>query len=263
MRILITNDDGIDAPGLSVLERVAASISEDIWVVAPETDQSGLSHSLTLGNPLRLREIGKRRFALRGTPSDCVIMATKTIIGERPDLILSGVNWGQNTADDVTYSGTVAGAIEGTLIGIPSIALSQAHDSDSKRPVNWATAEAYGPKVIRQLLDFGFPPGILYNINFPDVAPDEVKGIEVSHQGRLIHSLYIDERVDPRGNKYFWLGYRRQRSERVPGTDLFSIDNGAVSITPLRLDLTDYDLVDRLRSAVEKTPLGKPGMVTG
>ncbi len=258
MRILITNDDGIDAPGLSVLERVASTISDDIWVVAPETDQSGLSHSLTLGNPLRLREIGKRRFALRGTPSDCVIMATKTIIGERPDLILSGVNWGQNTADDVTYSGTVAGAIEGTLIGIPSIALSQAHDSDGKRPVNWATAEAYAPKVIRQLLDFGFPPGILYNINFPDVSPDQVKGIDVSHQGRLIHSLYIDERVDPRGNKYFWLGYRRQRSERVPGTDLYSVDNGSVSITPLRLDLTDYELADRLRSVVAKTPLGKP-----
>jgi 5'-nucleotidase len=129
--------------------------------------------------------------------------------------------------------------------------------------VNWATAEAYGPKIIRQLIDFGFPPGILYNINFPDVSPDEVKGIEVSHQGRLLHSLYIDERIDPRGNKYFWLGYRRQRSERVPGTDLFSVDNGSVSITPLRLDLTDYELADRLRSSIAKTPLGKADATGG
>ena len=262
MRILITNDDGIDAPGLAVLERVAATISQDIWVVAPETDQSGLSHSLTLGNPLRLRDLGRRRFALRGTPSDCIIMATRQIIGERPDLILSGVNQGQNTADDVTYSGTVAGAIEGTLIGIPSIAFSLAHDADNHGPIHWATAEAFAPAIIKQLLDFGFPQGILYNINFPDLPPEDVTGIEASYQGRLIHSLFIDERVDPRGNKYFWLGYRRQRSERVPGTDLFSVDGGAVSVTPLRLDLTDYELADRLRSYLAGS-LSRPGKAAG
>ncbi len=258
MRILVTNDDGIDAPGLAVLERVAAAFSDEVWVVAPETDQSGLSHSLTLGDPLRLRDLGRRRFALRGTPSDCVIMATRRIIGQAPDLVLSGVNQGQNTADDVTYSGTVAGAIEGTLIGVKSIAFSQAFDHEAGGAVQWATAEAFAPIVIRRLLDFGFPPGILYNINFPDIAADRVRGIESAHQGRLLHSLFIDERVDPRGNKYFWLGYRRHRSERVPGTDIFSLDSGAVTVTPLRLDLTDYDLAARLRTHLEAAADGRP-----
>lgn len=253
MRILITNDDGIEAPGLAVLEKVARTISDDVFIVAPETDQSGLSHSLTLGDPLRLRELGERRFALRGTPSDCVIMATRRIIGERPDLVLSGVNAGQNTADDVTYSGTVAGAIEGTLIGIPSIALSQNYD-ESGGAISWAPAEAFAAVAIKRLLDFGFPQGILYNINFPGLPPERISGIEVTHQGRLIHSLYLDERTDPRGNKYFWLGYRRRQSERVPGTDLFAIDSGAVSVTPLRLDLTDYELAKRLRTHFARHP---------
>ncbi|MGV8840571.1 MAG: 5'/3'-nucleotidase SurE [Bauldia sp.] len=258
MRILITNDDGIDAPGLAVLERVARTISDDVWVVAPETDQSGLSHSLTLGNPLRLRELGRQRFALRGTPSDCVIMATRRLIGEKPDLLLSGINHGQNTADDVTYSGTVAGAIEGTLIGIPSVALSLAHEIDRPGAIAWATAEHFAPIAIRRLLDFGFPAGILYNINFPDLATEQIKAIEVTHQGRLIHSLFIDERVDPRGNKYFWLGYRRRQSERVPGTDIVAIDSGVISITPLRLDLTDYELATRLRAHFAKAEAAAP-----
>ena len=212
MRILITNDDGIDAPGLAVLERVARAISDDVWVVAPETDQSGLSHSLTLGDPLRLRDLGDQRFALRGTPSDCVIMATRRIIGDKPDLVLSGINAGQNTADDVTYSGTVAGAIEGTLIGIPSIAFSLAYDPETGNDEpQWDTAEAYAPTVIQQLLDFGFPENVLFNVNFPDLAADQVRGIDGTNQGRLLHSLFTEERTDPRGMKYYWLGYRRQQ----------------------------------------------------
>lgn len=256
MRILITNDDGIDAPGLAVLEKVAATISDDIWVVAPQTDQSGLSHSLTLGDPLRLRELGHRRFALRGTPSDCVIMATRRIIGTQPDLVLSGINAGQNTADDVTYSGTVAGAIEGTLIGIPSIAFSQTFDSENNAPISWAPTEAFAGDVIRRLLAFGFPPGILYNVNFPNLPVEEIAGVEITHQGRLIHSLYIDERTDPRGNTYYWLGYRRRQSEKVPGTDLYAIDGGSVSVTPLRLDLTDYELAKRLRDHFSADEVG-------
>lgn len=246
MRILVTNDDGINAPGLAVLERVAAAISDEVWVVAPETDQSGLSHSLTLGDPLRLRELGGRRFALRGTPSDCVIMATRRIMGETPDLVLSGINAGQNIADDVTYSGTVAGAIEGTLIGIPSIALSLAFDPENGGSLQWETAERFAPNVIRRLLDFGFPDGVLYNVNFPDIPPEQVAGIDATRQGRLIHSLFIDERTDPRGNTYYWLGYRRRTNERVPGTDLLSIEGGHISVTPMRLDLTDHTLSEKL-----------------
>ena len=255
MRILITNDDGIDAAGLAVLERVAAAISDEVWVVAPDSDQSGLSHSLTLGDPLRLRELGNRRFALKGTPSDCIIMATRQIIADKPDLVLSGVNAGQNTADDVTYSGTVAGAIEGALMGIPSIAFSLAFDPDTKGGLQWETAEAFAPEVIRRLLDFGFPDAVLYNVNFPDISPDKVTGIDSTKQGRLIHSLYIDERTDPRGTKYYWLGYRRRRSERAPGTDLLSVESGNVSITPLRLDFTDHELAERLAQHLDVNKL--------
>jgi 5'/3'-nucleotidase len=247
VRILVTNDDGFHADGISVLERIARALSDDIWVVAPETDQSGLSHSLSLNDPLRLREIDERHFALRGTPSDCVIMGVRRIIGEKPDLVLSGVNSGRNVADDVTYSGTIAGAIEGTLLGIPSVAMSQAFTYAGKRVVPWATAEKYGPIVLRKLIDFGFPEGIVYNVNFPDCKPEEVTSIRVTGQGKLTHGLHIDERVDGRGNPYFWLAYRREKPLISPGTDLDALASAAVSVTPLRLDLTAYDLGDPLR----------------
>jgi 5'-nucleotidase len=246
MRILLTNDDGIHAPGLAVLEKIAGELSDDVWVVAPETDQSGLSHSLSLNDPLRLREIGPRHFAVSGTPSDCVIMAVRRILGGDPDLILSGVNAGQNVADDVTYSGTIAGAIEGMLLGVSSIALSQAYTFDGGRRVPWATAEKHASDVIRKLLDFGFPEGIVYNVNFPNCEPDDVDGVRVTGQGKLTHGLFIDERVDGRGNPYFWLAYRREKPLLAPGTDLDALASGAISVTPLRLDLTAYDLGDPL-----------------
>lgn len=153
MRILLTNDDGIHAEGLAVLERIARQLSDDVWVVAPETDQSGLAHSLTLSEPLRLRKIDDRHFALRGTPTDCVIMGVRHVLPEAPDLILSGVNSGANMADDVTYSGTVAGAMEGTLLGVKAIALSQEYDyEDGRRILPWETAEAHAPGLSRSWL---------------------------------------------------------------------------------------------------------------
>ena len=171
MRILLTNDDGIHAAGLDAAEQIARGLSDDVWVVAPELDQSGLSHSLSLNDPLRLRQVSERRFALRGTPSDCVIMAVRRICADKkPDLVLSGVNSGQNVADDVTYSGTIAGAIEGTLLGIPSIALSQAYPHGERARIPYETSIAHAPKVITELLDFGFPDGVLYNVNFPPIA---------------------------------------------------------------------------------------------
>lgn len=249
MRILVTNDDGIHAPGLGALERIAAELSDEVWTVAPELDQSGLSHSLSLNDPLRLREISERRFALRGTPSDCVIMAVRRLLdGNPPDLILSGVNSGQNVADDVTYSGTIAGAIEGTLLGIPSVALSQAYTfEEGHRQVPWETAERHGPGLIRKLIDFGFPEGILYNLNFPNRSPDDVAGTVITEQGKLTHGLHIEERKDGRGLPYFWLAYRRRRPEVRRGTDLYAIESGEVSVTPLRLDMTAYDLGDPLK----------------
>ena len=248
MRILLTNDDGIHAPGLAALERIARALSDDVWVVAPETDQSGLSHSLSLNDPLRLREAGPQKFALRGTPSDCVIMAVRRIMADgKPDLILSGVNSGTNIADDVTYSGTVAGAIEGTLLGVPSIALSQAYPHGERARIPWETAEAHAPEIIRRLIAFGFPEAVLYNINFPNRAPGAVDGIAVTSQGKLSHRLHIDERFDGRGNQYFWLAYRPEKNTGKPGTDIEAMEKGVVSVTALRLDLTAYDLADPLK----------------
>src|SRR5258708_30619356 len=168
MRILLTNDDGVHAYGLDVLEEIARTLSDDIWVVAPETDQSGVSHSLSLNDPLRLREIGPRRFAVKGTPTDCVIIGTRHIIPDRtPDLVLSGVNRGRNAAEDVTYSGTVAGAIEGTVLGIPSFALSQAYAAATRKDPHCDTALHFPPSLLRPVLPHAIPPDLFVTTNFP------------------------------------------------------------------------------------------------
>lgn len=251
MRILLTNDDGIHAEGLAVLERIARQLSDDVWTVAPETDQSGLSHSLTLSAPLRLRELDERRFALRGTPTDCVIMAVKHILPGMPDLVLSGVNAGQNICDDVSYSGTVAGAIEGMMLGVRSIALSQAFTPDTIRDVAWQTAEAFGPDVVRRLLDAPLPPNTLFNVNFPAVAPDDVAGIEVTRQGKLDYNLDVEERVDGRGFPYFWLKFGRQVGLEVTESDIGALLAKRVSVTPLHLDMTNHSLRAELRKAFD------------
>ncbi|KQT48916.1 stationary phase survival protein SurE [Aureimonas sp. Leaf454] len=247
MRILLTNDDGIHAPGLAVLERIARVLSDDVWVVAPETDQSGLSHSLTLSSPLRLREIEARRFALSGTPTDCVIMGVKRVMPELPDLVLSGINAGQNICEDVGYSGTVAGAMEGTMLGIRSIALSQAFTPNSDREALWETAEHHGPEVVRKLMTVEMPEGVLFNVNFPPVAPGSVAGIEVTRQGKLDYNLGFEERRDGRGFPYFWLRFGRQAGPEVEGSDLGALLAGRVSVTPLHLDLTHHALRDEMR----------------
>src|SRR5215468_9806996 len=177
MRILITNDDGIHAPGLDVCAAIARVISDDVWIVAPESDQSGVSHSLSLNDPLRLRQVEERRFAVKGTPTDCVIMGARHILeGKGPDLVLSGVNRGRNTGEDVIYSGTVAGAVEGTILGVPSVAFSQAYKSRSGHPPHWETAIRFAPDIIRRVLAAGIPRDVLINVNFPDCSPAEVKG---------------------------------------------------------------------------------------
>ena len=253
MRILITNDDGIHAPGLETLERIAAQISDDVYVVAPESDQSGVAHSLSLNDPLRLREISARRFAVRGTPTDCIIMGVRSLLKDkRPDLILSGVNRGQNVAEDVTYSGTIAGAMEGTILGIPSIALSQGYGLVSDRfSVFWETAEAHAPGVLRKLIAEGVPPGVLYNVNFPDCLPDEVEGIVATCQGaRAVEQIGIDARVDGRGIPYYWVAFQRGVYTPGPGTDLQALAQKKISVTPLRLDLTDEPTLTRLAAVL-------------
>ncbi|GLK83593.1 5'/3'-nucleotidase SurE [Ancylobacter defluvii] len=248
MRILVTNDDGIHAPGLEACARIARALSDDVWVVAPEFDQSGVSHSLSLSDPLRLRQVEEKRFAVKGTPTDCVIMAVRHILKDsKPDLVLSGVNRGQNVAEDVGYSGTVAGAMEGTVLGIPSIALSQAYGLATRHAPSYDAAEHHGPTVIRKLLEEGIPPGLLINVNFPNRPPEEVVGVRVTAQGKRNQELLrIDERADGRGNPYFWIAFERRVFETVNGSDLHALDQGCISVTPLRLDMTDEPMMTKL-----------------
>jgi 5'-nucleotidase len=243
MRILCTNDDGIHAPGLKIIEEIAEQLSDDVWVVAPELDQSGVSHSLSLNDPLRLREIGPRHFAVRGTPTDCVIMGARHILlDKQPDLVLSGVNKGRNVAEDVVYSGTIAGALEGTILGFPSVALSQEFSMETRHKPVWDSALAFGPQILRKVVDAGVPKNTVINVNFPACAPDEVRGVMVTRQGKRNQGfLRVDERRDGRGNPYFWIGFERIAVVDTPaeGTDLSALAARYVSVTPLRLDRTD------------------------
>jgi 5'-nucleotidase len=249
MRILITNDDGIHAHGLKVCEEIARALTDDVWVVAPESDQSGVSHSLSLNDPLRLRQVSERHFAVKGTPTDCVIMGVRHILhGKRVDLLLSGVNRGQNVAEDVSYSGTVAGAIEGTILGVRSLALSQAYGLETRQNPHWDTSLAFGPRVIRQVLGAEFPHDALVNVNFPDCAASEVAGISVTCQGKRDQDLLrIDPRHDGRGNPYYWIAFaRKERPAPRDGTDMSALANRRVSVTPLRLDQTDEPFMTKL-----------------
>jgi 5'-nucleotidase len=249
MRILVTNDDGIHAPGLAVLERIAQSLSDDVYVVAPEQDQSGVAHSLSLNDPLRLRKISPRHFAVKGTPTDCIIMGVRSLLlGNPPDLVLSGVNRGQNIAEDVSYSGTIAGAMEGTFLGIPSIALSQAyghHEGDPDR-MYWDCAETHAAGLIRRILDVGIAPNIFININFPDCPADQIAGTVVTTQGRRdAQTMKIDPRYDGRGNPYYWIAFERFTSAVGAGTDLEALRGNSISVTPLRIDMTDEASIAR------------------
>ena len=249
MRILVTNDDGINAEGLDVCADIGRALSDDVWIVAPEFDQSGVSHSLSLNDPLRLREIGERRFAVKGTPTDCVIMGARHVIKDRPpNLVLAGVNRGRNAGEDVIYSGTVAGAVEGTILGIPSVALSQAYKSRSSQPPHWETAIRFAPDIIRRVLAAGIPRDVLININFPDCAPGEVKGIAVTNQGRNRQDrLQIEARQDGRGNAYYWIAYVRVRGQQpADGSDIFALAENRIAVTPLRLDMTDEPFMTKL-----------------
>ena len=251
MRILLTNDDGIHAEGLAALERVARTLSDDVWVVAPETDQSGYAHSLSLNDPLRLRQVGERHFAVKGTPTDCVIMGARRLLPEPPDLILSGINSGSNIADDITYSGTVAGAMEGALLGIQSVALSQAYNVENgERIVPYETTEALAPALLEKLLAVDLPTGTFLNLNFPSCRPDEVEGTRVTAQGKLAYNLGIEERADGRGLPYYWLRFGRDTTDLREGTDIHAVKSNFVSVTPLQFDLTAHALRDQLTKAL-------------
>lgn len=240
MRILLTNDDGYHAPGMEVLETIARQLSDDIWVCAPAEEQSGAGHSLTLSRPVRIREHGERRWSCSGTPTDSVMMAIGKLMPEKPDLILSGVNRGANLGDDITYSGTVSAAIEGALAGIPAIALSQVYATEGLGDnVPFAVARHWGEQVLRPLLHHPIAPRTVINVNFPAIAPDEVKGVRVTRQGFHDYARgSIVEGTDPRGYPYFWFGLHGIEHSPAHDSDLEAIADGYISVTPLHLDLT-------------------------
>ncbi|KPM15906.1 MULTISPECIES: 5'/3'-nucleotidase SurE [Citromicrobium] len=242
MKILLTNDDGIHAPGLEVLEEIARAFSDDIWICAPDEEQSGMGHALTLTRPVRLRKHGERRYSVTGTPTDAVTMGLRQVMDGPPDVILSGVNRGANLADDITYSGTVSAAIEGALAGIRSIALSQVTSKEGAATDDtFEAARAWGEKVMGPLLDTPLPKRTLVNVNFPALPADQIRGIRAVRQGFHDYSRgTVVEGRDPRGFKYYWFGLQAIEHTLDHGTDLEAINEGFVSVTPLQLDLTHH-----------------------
>ena len=239
MRILLTNDDGIHAPGMALLEAVAARLSDDVWVCAPAEENSGAGHSLTLNRPVRLERHGERRFAVSGTPTDAVNLALRKLFPDRlPDLVISGVNHGENLADDVTYSGTISAAMEGALAGIPAIALSQA-TRDSGH--GFAAAEGWADQVLAPLVDVPTARRTVINVNFPALPAAAVKGIRVVRQGFHDYARgSLVEGVDPRGRPYYWFGLEDIEHTLDHGTDLEAVGEGYIAVTPLHLDLTHH-----------------------
>lgn len=241
-RILITNDDGIHAEGIMALEAVMRQIGE-VYVIAPESEQSGASHSLTLSRPLRIRQIDERHWTVDGTPTDCVTFALNQILlpNERPDICVSGINHGANLGDDATYSGTVAGAMEATILGIPGLAFSlvanRSHDfTESARVAREVTSKA---------LEYGIPKGTLLNVNIPKRVP---AGIKVTKQGFKNATPVISEHIDPRGKLYYWIGEERVGFRAEGGTDFEAIDEGYVSVTPMRSDLTNHLVLEEMKT---------------
>jgi 5'-nucleotidase len=246
-RALLTNDDGIDAPGMAALAEVAATLAGEVWIVAPEHDRSGASRSVSLHDPLRLYPRGPRRIAVAGTPADCAILGIRQVMADAPpDIVLSGINRGANIGDEVPYSGTVAAAMTARLFGIPALALSQAFRDRTQ--VRWETARAWLPRVLDWLDGRPGWDRTVLNINFPDVAPDAVTGIDVARQsGGSLVGVDVEGRTDTRGLSYHWLAFRRQAGEQGDGTDVAVLRRHAVAVTPLGNDLTDHTALAALR----------------
>lgn len=251
-RIMISNDDGVEAEGIAVLERIARTLSDDVWVVAPALEQSGAGHSLSLHEPLRYRKHGERRWSVVGTPTDAVLVGVMEILKDkRPGLMLSGINRGSNLAEDVTYSGTVSAAMEATLIGIPSIALS---NTVTEAGPNWATPEHFTAEIIRRLTQLTWPTGTLMNVNFPALPPEQIRGVKPCPQGRRILTDNLDRRVDPHGRPYIWIGGQRTEPfSEHPTADYRQIQEGWITVTPLNLDLTHYRMLEEMHAVFPAT----------
>ncbi|MCM3874646.1 MAG: 5'/3'-nucleotidase SurE [Pyrinomonadaceae bacterium] len=241
-RILLTNDDGIHSDGLIQLEHALRSVG-DVYVIAPASEMSGASHSLTLARPLRIRQIDARHWTVDGTPTDCVTLALNKILTaeELPDICASGINHGGNLGDDATYSGTVAGALEATILGVPGLAFSLV----ARENFDFTAAAQFAITAVRKVLAEGLPEGTLLNINFP---PGEIKGVKVTRQGIKNARPVITEHIDPRGKPYFWIGEEYFNTNSADGTDYYAIDSGFVSVTPLRSDMTDHQALTAIET---------------
>ena len=246
-RLLLTNDDGIDAPGLQVLETLARSLCDDVWVIAPDSERSGAGHSISLHHPIRVRRKSERSWAVAGTPTDCVLMAIHELMpDQRPTCILSGINNGANLAEDISYSGTCAAAMEGTLLGIRAIAVSALRGAGGS--ARWEAAQAVLPGLFQTLiLNQDWPAGSFLNINFPDVLPAELRGVRVTRQGQRPPGAFsIEGRMDGRNQPYYWVKIDYPEGNKAPDTDLHAIHENAVSVTPVQLDFTHYAWRERL-----------------
>ncbi len=240
-RILVTNDDGIISEGLAALAKALESVG-DVTVVAPATEQSASAHSLTLTRPLRIRKIDEKHYTVDGTPTDCVVLAlTKIMPDNLPDIVVSGINYGANLGDDVTYSGTVAGALEASIFGLPGIAVSLVTRSNFE----FAHAAEFAAKLTAKVVREGLPTGVILNVNVP---PGEIRGSQWSHQGTKTARSLIQEGIDPRGRNYYWIGEQQSLRQESGASDYGAIDQGLVAITPLRADMTDYSSLEKLRS---------------
>jgi 5'-nucleotidase len=249
-RILLTNDDGYDAPGLKVLEQVATTLAREIWIVAPAEDQSGTSHSLSLHEPLRVHRKGERSFAVRGTPGDCVAIAISHLMaGAPPDVVLSGVNRGANLGTETVFSGTVGAAMTSMLLGIPAIALSQAFtDRDA---VPWNTALEHAPDVIRRLAALGWDSDACLNVNFPARPAKDVGPLKVTSQGAgVLQGIDVVSRRDPRDIDYHWLKLSRAPREDAAESETVALGAGHVTVTPLKFERTHDDALARLRATL-------------
>jgi 5'-nucleotidase len=245
MIILVCNDDGIRSEGIQALARAVEPLGE-VYVVAPDREQSAASHSLTLHRPLRVEEIAPRRYAVDGTPTDCVNLAVSGILPARPGLVLSGINKGANLGDDITYSGTVSAAMEGTLLGIPSLAISLV----AQQAFDFTAAAEFSARLAAQVLERPLTPQTLLNVNVPDVPREQMRGYRITRQGKRRFGEALIEKLDPRGKKYYWIGGNVLDFVDEPGTDFAAVHAGAVSITPIHLDLTHYpsfEMLERLQ----------------
>ncbi len=250
-RILLTNDDGIDAPGLTVLEEIASDLGHEVWVVAPEHDQSGVSHAVSLHHPLRVVQYRPRRFGINGTPGDCAVMGICHLMPNAPELVLSGVNRGANLGMETVFSGTVGGAMTAMLVGVKAIALSQVWTD--RNNVRWDTARRLAPGVIRRLLEIGWNADTCLNVNFPDRPADEVGPLTVARQGAgLLQGMMVETRTDPRGIAYHWLNFRRGARPQGPDADTDVIAAGRIAVTPIRYDRTDAVAFDAMATALPR-----------